>query len=142
MCKEFNTRVRQGKNAVEMQEWAHKYNFTFHRQSFYTHRNKHLMSSSDKVVQASLAVPENEKIRNATDEDVLKGIRDLGYATAIANPENVTVGHALKALSILNASKPQNQNVLILLARALTTPYAEVEGEYTEYDPPLLMEGT
>jgi hypothetical protein len=141
MVKEFNTRMRQGKNAVEMQEWAHKYNFTFHRDSFYKHRNSHMMSNADKVVQASLLIPESDKIRTTSDEDVLKGIRDLGYATAIANPENVTVGHALKALSILTAAKPQQTNVLLILARAMTTPLDEIEGEYVDYAPQLLTEG-
>lgn len=137
---ELNRRARAGQNAAKIQEWAKGHDFTFNRQTFYKHRNEHLASRADRMVQASLAIPDGEKIRNTTDEDVLRGIRDLGYASALANPESVTVNHALKAIATLTAAKQQPTNVLIVLARALTTPYAEIEGEYA--DLPLLTEGT
>lgn len=136
---ELNRRLRAGQNAPKIAAWAKTHDFTFNRQTLYKHRNEHLASRSDRVVQASLAIPDSEKIRNTTDEDVLRGIRDLGYASALANPESVTVNHALKAVAVLTAAKQQPTNVLIVLARALTTPYAEIEGEYA--DIPLLTEG-
>jgi len=137
---EFNRRARQGANVAQMQLWAKQYGFTFNRQTFYKHRDNHLTSARDKVVQAANLIPEREKISEYTDDEVLLAIRDLGLKSAMDNPDQVNVGHALKAVQIRTAAKSQPINTLILIARAMTMPLDEIEGDYEDlgYTPPLL----
>jgi hypothetical protein len=139
---EFNRRQKQGANAAQMQLWAKQYDFTFNRQVFYKHRG-HITSARDKVVQAAAAIPERDKISDYSDDEVLLAIRDIGLRSAMDNPDTVNVGHALKAVQIRLAAKAQPTNVLVLIARAMTTPLDEIEGSFEDigYDPPLMLEG-
>lgn len=137
---ELNRRARQGANAAQVQLWAKQFDFTFNRQTFYKHRDNHLASARDRVVQAASLIPEREKISEYTDDEVLLAIRDLGLKSAMDNPDQVNVGHALKAVQLRTAAKQQPINTLVLIARAMTMPLDEIEGDFEEmgYEPPLL----
>jgi hypothetical protein len=74
-------------------------------------------------------------------------IRELGMRKAIENPEEVTVDHALKAASILQAAEKKGDNILVVLAKAVMAEPPDdivglisqgadvVEGEYEEVSP-------
>jgi hypothetical protein len=76
----------------------------------------------------------NPVIKNATTDQFLEAIKDIGFRRAQQNPDEVTVDHALKAASILSQKKENGTNVFLLMAKVITgnAPAVVVEGQSEE----------
>lgn len=126
--------IEQGKNAGECQRWAKDIDpaFTFSRATYYTHR-EHITSP---LIPAAEAARRSPSIVPQTNVGVLEAIRNIGAQRALEHPEEVTVDHALKAASALEARKGGTDNWVILLAKAMQeTPLLETEvvvGEFRD----------
>ena len=132
----LNKLMKAGKTAAECREWAQsKFGFNFNRQTFYEHK-KHITAPEDKVVAFANRQQRGLQpvIKRATNQTFLEAVRDIGMAQAEANPELVTIDHALKATQILESSKNKSTEVTLILAQVVTghRPDIELEGDYRE----------
>lgn len=134
-AKAFNKAVAQaGMNASQAQTWASQRGLTFDRKTYYTHRD-HSQHPADALVSyadraALQAAP------TVTNTQFLEAIRDIGFQNAVDNPENVTLGHALKAVDTLERRRDQGQDLIAVLAKMMLGAKVEqvvtIEGQYQE----------
>lgn len=137
---EANGRLKAGQTVAMVQRWAESKGVKLHRTTWYRHV-EHMRSGRDKVVQVARTVREMDKMTRVTNTEFLEAVRDIGYANARAEPESVNLGHALKAVQIMETTKDRGRDVLVILARAMTghdiapmlNPPME-EGEYKELE--------
>jgi hypothetical protein len=135
----LNKLMKAGKNAAECRQWAKdKFGFTFNRQTFYAHK-EHITAPEDKVVAFADRQSRGLQpvIKRSTNKDFLEAVRDIGMAHAEADPELVTIDHALKAAQILEQSKSKQSDITLILAQVVTghAPDVIVEGEAREVEP-------
>lgn len=133
----LNKRIRANPkfNSAQALEFASQYGFKFTRATFYTHK-EHVPSKDRQIVPASRGPLQ---IRKSSNTEFLEAIRDIGFARAIADPEAISIEHALKATSILEGRKDKGSDELkVLVAVTIgSMPPLQVdgpvtEGEYTE----------
>ena len=76
--------------------------------------------------------------QTVSQTDFYQAIRDIGFRNALANPDDVTVMHALKAADSLERRKDHGQDLLAAMAKLMMgMPMHDVvtiEGEATEVD--------
>jgi len=105
------------------------------RQTIYSHRD-HVRAPQDRLVQATQrrALVHGAQKPRTTDDELLDTVIQLGYDNAVANPENVTVEQALKAVSIKKQSnvKGSAHQVLVAIMTGTYMPEDVVEGEVRE----------
>jgi len=104
------------------------------RQTIYRHR-KHVQNPQDKLVQATRKrdLEHGKQPAKTTDEEFLDAVVSLGYVNAMADPESVTIDHALKATQIKAQSKKQGQAHQTLVAIFTGSAEADIiEGEVKE----------
>jgi hypothetical protein len=118
---ELNRKIRDGtiKNAAQAQEFALRYGLTFNRQTFYNHK-PHALGTEGAVVQAASQAMKKLQVKNSSNDEFLGAIRNIGMARAIQNPEDVSIDHALKAASILEARKDKAGDQINLLVAIVT----------------------
>lgn len=139
----INELVKQGKNAGEAARAMSVFDVSFDRHTYYKHKThiadgERMQTMVEKARENALTGGETPKSTRA----VLERIRDMGMANALANPEEVTVDHALKAAAELNKQESKGEGVLVILAKAamgVAHPdvAAYIEGEYTDVTPEL-----
>src|SRR3990167_412602 len=99
--------ARRGWNHPQALKVAETYDYTFSRQTWYRHRS-HAETDEQKVIQRAVAVRAEgaiTKFNRTSNEGFLEAVRDIGMARAALDPDAVTIDHALKAVSILEAKK-------------------------------------
>lgn len=136
---ELNAKIKAGQNAAECLRWAKdKYDFTFTRQTLYTHK-EHLKAPEEKVIEAAGRV-RREKVIPKTNREFLEAVRDLAISNALDDPDSVTLEHGLKAASILESSKQKQGDITLILAQVVTGHQPDVLVEATAA--PVMIEGT
>ena len=148
---EFDKRVRMlkpGRDAKHMRGWVYTPEQLneylgdriegfkpVNRQTIYSHR-KHVMHPQDKLVTAVKKHDlEHSKGRPQTsDQEFLDAVISLGYANAIADPDRVSVDHALKATQIKSQSKDRGSahQTLVAIFTGGSKPPDIIEGDVTE----------
>jgi hypothetical protein len=128
-----NDRLKRGFNARQVNDFLRQYGMQVNRQTIYAHKD-HITHPADKVVAAAEKARMNPVIKNATTDQFLEAIKDIGFRRAQQNPDEVTVDHALKAASILSQKKENGTNVFLLMAKVITgnAPAVVVEGQSEE----------
>jgi hypothetical protein len=119
-----------GWNAAEAQEAGQAYGLTFNRQTWYTHV-EHAKTGEMRLSQAAEKVKAQGLIPvRTTSQGFLESLRDIGMAKALANPENVTIEQALKAVQILESKKDKGSDTLNVLVQFVTNqpPPVVIEG--------------
>jgi len=108
----------KGFNAAKAQEFALELvpDLTFTRQTWYEHV-KHI---THPLITHAKKAQESPAIQPKTNQGVLEMIRDIGMKRAMENPDEVTVDHAIKAATALEAKKLGSDNVIILLAKFMS----------------------
>lgn len=108
-------------NAARAAEFALELGLTFSRETWYSHVEHitHPLITHAKAAQSSPA------IQPRTNQGVLEMIRDIGMKRALDNPDEVTVDHAIKAATALEAKKLGSDNVIILLAKFMAAQKPE-----------------
>ena len=105
------------------------------RQTIYRHR-KHVQHPQDKLVQATKKrdLEHGKQKPKTTDEEFLDAVVSLGYNNAMADPESVTIDHALKATQIKAQSKKQGQahQTLVAIFTGQSSEPDVIEGEVKE----------
>src|SRR5687767_6922392 len=128
----LNRLILDGKNAGECLRYTEPLGLKFQRHTWYRHKEDHL---THPLITAVAKAKKNPLIVPKSNTGVLEAIRELGMRRAIENPEEVTVDHALKAASILQASEKKGDNILVVLAKAVMAEAPAdiyIEGEYME----------
>lgn len=140
IVNEANAKLKAGNKIAFVARWAEGKGVKLHRTTWYRHV-EHMRSGRDKVVQVARTVREMDKMTRVTNTEFLEAVRDIGYANAQADPESVNLGHALKAVQIMESTKDKGRDVLVILARAMTgndiapmLPPPVEEGEYEELE--------
>jgi hypothetical protein len=107
--------------------------FTWTRQTFYAHK-EHI---THPLVTAQQESRNHPVIIPKTNTGALEAIRDIGLRRAISHPDEVTIDHALKSVSILEARREKRDSVFVILAKAMTgqLPEIVIEGQYTVLPP-------
>lgn len=119
-------------NAAKAQAFAAELDLTFNRQTWYGHV-KHVTHPLVTLQKQALA---NPAVMPKTNTGALEAVRDIAIKRAIDNPEEVTIDHGLKALSILEGRKDKEQPWVVILAKAMTGELPEtVPGEWRELPP-------
>jgi hypothetical protein len=118
---ELNRGIRDGtiKNAAQAQEFAKRYGLSFNRQTFYNHK-PHALGTEGAVIQASQRAMQKLQVKKSSNDEFLGAIRDIGMARAIESPADVSLDHALKAASILEARKDKAGDQINLLVAIVT----------------------
>lgn len=128
-------------NAAKALQWADgKYEFRFVRQTFYTHTREHLKSAEDRFVEKAereIARASRGTVKNASNDDFLQAVIDLGMSKALDAPETVGIDHALKAVSIREARKDRVNSLTLVLAGFITGN----KPVYTPIDSDIIIEG-
>jgi len=125
----INKLLEQGKNEAETKRAVQAIDpdFTWNRQTLYLHK-EHITHSLITHQKMALADP---IIVPKTNIGALEAIRDIGMQRAINYPDEVTVGDALKAVSIMEQRREKRDSVWVVLAKAMNNQLPElIEGEY------------
>lgn len=137
--RQLNDKIKAGWNARQVKDWlVANYGVTFSRQTFYTHKDEHMTRPEDKIVSAVEKAQRKDLMlpRVSSNEQYLEAIRDLGYARAVANPDEVTIQDGLKAAQILVSQKARGGDTFVLLAKVFTggdfAPSEVIDGEAHE----------
>lgn len=134
---EINKRMKAGWNAAKVNEWLSKFErkpgvpMAFNRQTLYKHRD-HITSSRDKVVAYAERARQNPVIKATTNRQFLEAVRDVGMTKAVQNPEDITIGDALKAVQIMENSKQGPGDTYFVLAQIMTAAPPALMGEVVE----------
>lgn len=132
---EINKKIREGLNAGQMSRWAkERFGLEVHRTTWYSHK-PHALSPEQRVIQAAKQQTQALAIKRGSNTGFLEAVRDIGLAKAIDNPEQVSIDHALKAVSILEGRKDKtgdSLNVLINIAVGQMPSYEVIEGTSKE----------
>lgn len=120
----INTKIRAGETEVKIKTWASSAGLTFHRQTFYKHRD-FLLSDKTKEVRGILRERGAGSIRSVTNDEYLEAIRDRAMASVEA-ADFLPVKDGLAAVKIMESRKQGNTNILVL-ARILTGQVPRVE---------------
>ena len=121
----------------QLNEWLGKYEIKpVDRGTIYNHR-EHVRNPKDRMVRAVVKRQlEHGSLPARVDEQAfLDAVIAMGQARAVADPESVTIDHALKATQIKAQSKNKGNahNVLIqLFTGRMPIEATVVEGVYTE----------
>lgn len=141
---EYVAGARKGWNAKQFNEAAEANGESWNRQTWYSHLRhaksgeQHLIQAAEKVRrQGALTVGDIKKSSNA---QLLEAIRDIGMAKALANPDDVTIDQALKAVQIMEGRKEKGSDALNILI-AFTTG-AQLPTVIVERSQPEIIEGT
>jgi len=129
-----NDRLKRGWNARQVNDFLKQYGIQVNRQTVYAHK-EHITAPADKVVAAAEKARMQPVIKNATTDQFLEAVKDIGFLRAQQNPDEITIDHALKAASILSQKKEKGTNVFLLMAKVITgnKPQVIVEGVAEEY---------
>lgn len=132
---EFDKRVLDYSSTL-LNEWlVNKGLKKVNRQTIYSHR-EHVRSPQDRLVQATTRrdIAHGKQKARTTDDELLDTIIQLGYDNAVANPDNVTVEQALKAVGIKKQtnSKGGAHQVLVAIMTGNYQPEDIIEGEVEE----------
>ena len=105
------------------------------RQTIYSHR-EHVRNPQDKLVQATKrrAMQHGSQAPRTTDDEFLDAVIQFGHANAVANPDNVTIEQALKAVGIKKQAntKGNAHQTLVAIFTGTMTPEDIIEGEAQE----------
>lgn len=122
----------------QLNEWlvSHVDMKPVNRQTIYSHRN-HVRNPKDRLVRAvdRRQMEHGSLPARVSEQQFLDAVIALGQARAMADPESVTIDHALKATQIKAQSKSQGNahNVLIqLFTGRMPEGLNVIEGEYQE----------
>lgn len=129
---ELNAHLKEGWNARQINDWLNTFGTRANRQTIYAHKS-HITDPQDKLVAYAERAP--VVIKNSSTEDFLQALQDIGFSKAVADPESVTIDHALKAAQIKVAAKKEGDSIQIVLAQVFTgrLPHMDiVEGEARE----------
>lgn len=97
-------------------DWCATRDFKVTRQKLADHKN-HITDPKETLVDHARRNPAIKN--NVSNDEFLQAIIDIGYQKAIEDPDNINVGHALKAAQVREARKQANTtNVLMLFAAA------------------------
>lgn len=125
----LNDKIAAGKGFTVALREMDEFGMSFSKTTFLTHKG-HITSPLITAVEEARA---NPVIAPKNNRAVLEMIRDLGARKAMENPEEVTVKDALKAASILQQAEGKQENILVILAKAVMQPSLEIiEGDYKE----------
>lgn len=131
----INKKVREGLNAAQLNRWCkERFGFEVHRTVWYAHK-AHAQSPEQRVVQAAEQQRRALDIKRGSNTSFLEAVRDIGLAKAITDPEQVSIDHALKAVSILENRKDRagdQINLLVAIVTGQNAPQTIVEAEYKE----------
>lgn len=138
IVRDVNRRIREGHTMAAIMRWAETKGIVHHKTTWYRHK-EHMQSGRDIVVQKAKTVREMDKMTRVTNTDFLEAVRDIGYQNAVENPDTVTLGHALKAVSIMESRKDRGRDFLLVIAQAMTGQLPQLdapteEGEYEEIE--------
>lgn len=129
LLPQINTMLREGKKSTKIIEWAAEFNLEFVRQTLYKHK-EHITDPKTTLVDRARR---NPVIKRASNEEFLDAVRDAGFAKVAANPEDVSIGQALKAVQISMNAKKANEGVQLILVGVMTGKADDViEGEWKE----------
>lgn len=136
---EINKRLKTNWNSTKLNEWLSKFQDAsgktvyFNRQTIYKHK-KHITAPEDKVVSFAAKAQANPVIKTASNRQFLEAVRDIGMQRAIQNPDEISIGDALKAVQIMENTKQNTGDTYYILAQIMTgaipaLPAEVVEGE-------------
>lgn len=127
----LNKGIRDGWNSTQASEFAGKLGKTFNRRTFYSHK-PHAISPEQRVIQFAEQGSKALTIRKTSNTSFLESLRDIGYSKAIDDPDQISIEHALKAVSILEGRKDKGGdqiNLLVLISTGHRPPMEIIEGE-------------
>lgn len=135
---ELNKRLKADWKVPAIQEWMAKFTkpdgrpMYANRQTIYAHK-KHITSPEARVVSYAQRARENPVIKAASNRQFLEAVRDIGFQRANDNPEEITIGDALKAVQIMESTKEKTGDVYFILASVMarSEPLA-IEGTAVE----------
>lgn len=110
-----NKLLVDGKNSTAIMTAVEPLGLTFTRKTLGAHK-QHI---THPLITAAEAAQRRPKIMPKSNQAVLEAIRDIGAARAITNPEEVTVDHAIKAATALQAKESRGDNILVIMAKAV-----------------------
>lgn len=131
----LNERIQKGWTPRQINGWLQPFGLQADRGTIYRHK-EHLKHPADKVVAHADKTRAAAK-QNATTDEFLRAVQDIGFTRAQEHPEEVTIDHALKAAGILASKKERGTNVFLLMAQVVTgnAPTVLIEGEAEEIHP-------
>jgi hypothetical protein len=123
----------RGWNSAEFNVHAETNGEHWSRQTYYSHRD-HSQTAEMRVIQTSQALKESAgggvAIKKSSNTELLEAIRDIGMAKALRSPDEVSIDHSLKAVSILEGRKDKGSDSLNILVAFITgnPPPVVIEG--------------
>ncbi len=94
----------------------------------------HVLHITHPLVTAVEEAQKNPVVVPKTTHGALEAIRDIAMRNAAAHPEDITVDHGLKAMSILESSKRPAEHIFLILAKLMQAPVGDqtdtIEGVY------------
>ena len=132
--------ARAGWSHPKASEMAAQFDFVFSRQTWYRHK-AHAETDEQKVIQRAVAVRKEgllpAKFQKSTNQGFLEAVRDIGMARAALDPDSISIDHALKAVSILEAKKEKKSdalNVFVNFMIGAPPAYTIIDGEAREVE--------
>lgn len=117
LASQINKKIKLNEKLVEIRRWAaDEKGFRFSAPTLTTHV-KHITDPKTTFVEAAR---ENPVIRRVTQEEFLRTLVDIGSQKATDDPGSVTINHAIRAASILEAKQNKDQSAINILVLALS----------------------
>jgi len=131
--REINKRLARNDSYPSIIEWAKKKDFSVSKPTLGKHK-AHITDPMTTLVDQARADP---AIKRVTVSEFRQALIDIGFQRALADPDSVSIDHALKASAQEDARKDKHVDVLMVVANRVTErleppkPEALV-GEYKE----------
>jgi len=117
VASQINRKIKLGDKLVDIRQWAiDEKKFSFSAPTLTAHV-KHITDPKTTFVEAAR---ENPVIRRVTQEEFLRTLVDIGAQKATEDPGSVTINHAIRAASILEAKRDKDQGAINILVLALS----------------------
>lgn len=140
LVREINKRLKRDDTYPSIVEWCATHDFKVTRQKLADHK-AHITDPKETLVDHARR---NPAIKNGVSNDeFLQAIVDIATQRISVNPDEVTLGHALKAAQIRETRKQGQTNVLVQIARVFTAqieppkPTEMIEGSWAELPVPV-----
>lgn len=109
--------MKNGQNAGQITRYAEAKGLRLHRETIYSHRD-HVTAGQDKLVNWRERAP--VVIKQTTNQQFLEAVRDIGMSKAMADPDLVSVDHALKAVAQMENKRDRGDSITLILAQIIT----------------------
>jgi hypothetical protein len=116
LASQINRKIKLNDKLVDIRSWSADKGFKFSAPTLTAHV-KHITDPKTTFVEAAR---ENPVIRRVTQEEFLRTIVDIGAQKATEDPGSVTINHAIRAASILEAKRDKDQGAINILVLALS----------------------